>query len=200
MELRKALHIAGQVVSALEPHCDIINIAGSCRREKPEVKDIELVVTPKMIETHDMFNQPTGLVRLGAFIAAVSMLGKRNKGNAEGRYTQIGLQTSEGEINLDLFMPEADDYYRQFAIRTGSAEWTARFIAGGWVKLGWCGTDQGLRLQSECHGERGPDHKMHWKCIVAKSEQTLPPVWVSEEDFFKWINVAWIPPKYRELK
>ncbi len=200
MELRKALHIAKQVVDALAPHCDIINVAGSCRREKPEVKDIEVVALPKMVSGKDLFDQPTAPIRSIDFREAVMGLGVGMKGTSLGRYTQVHLSTSEGIIALDLFMPEAADYYRQFAIRTGSAEWTARFIAGGWVKLGWCGTDQGLRMQSQCHGERGPDHKMHWKCVVAKHQQMLPPVWKSEEDFFEWLKVAWVPPKYRELK
>lgn len=200
MELRKALHIAGQVVDALAPHCDIINIAGSCRREKPEVKDIEVVALPKMVSTPDLFGESDVMARPRAFKDIVLSLGKVIKGNPYGRYIQTEMITSEGKINLDLFLPEPEDYYRQFAIRTGSAEWTARFIAGGWVKLGWCGTDQGLRMQNECHGERGPDHKMHWKCIRARSEQTLPPHWKSEEEFFEWLKIGWIPPKYREIK
>ncbi len=200
MELKKALHIAGQVVDALAPHCDIINVAGSCRREKPEVKDIEIVALPKIITAKDLFGGDMKPVRSMEFEEIVIRIGKSLKGRPGGRYTQVALNTSDGEINLDLFMPEAEDYYRQFAIRTGSAEWTQRFIAGGWVKEGWCGTDQGLRMQSQCHGERGPDHKMHWKCVVAKAQQMLPPVWKSEEDFFEWLKVAWVPPKYRELK
>jgi DNA polymerase/3'-5' exonuclease PolX len=200
MELRKALYIAGQVVDALAPHCDIINVAGSCRREKPEVKDIEIVALPKVVTGKDLFGSDVANARSPQFKATAFGLGTVNKGRFDGRYMQIEMKTSAGPINLDLFMPEAEDYYRQFAIRTGSAEWTARVIAGGWKLKGWCGTDQGLRLQSECHGERGPDHKMHWKCITAKSEQTLPPVWKSEEEFFKWLGIAWTLPKYRELK
>lgn len=200
MELQKALYIAKQVVDLLEPHCDIINVAGSCRREKPEVKDIEIVALPKIISIDDLFGGSIIQTRSQSFKWTVLSVGKVIKGAPYGKYIQIEMTTSEGSINLDLFMPEAADYYRQFAIRTGSAEWTARFIAGGWVKLGWCGSDQGLRKQDECHGKRGPDHKMHWKCIKPASEQTLPPHWKSEEEFFQWLKIGWIPPKYREIK
>ena len=34
----------------------MINIAGSVRRQKPEVKDIEIVALPKVIEVKDMFD------------------------------------------------------------------------------------------------------------------------------------------------
>lgn len=197
MELIKAKDIAIGVWNQLKPHCDIIKIAGSIRREKPEVKDIEIVALPRMISGQDLFGDPTEKVRIPEWRAAVYELGVVEKGKADGRYMQIHL--AEHDINLDLFMPEDFDYWRQFAIRTGSAEWTAKYIAGGWKNQGWCGSDQGLRLQSQCRGERGSDHKMHWKCVVAKSQQMTPPHWESEEEFFEWLKIKWVEPKYRNL-
>lgn len=95
-------------------------------------------------------------------------------------------------------MPDDFDFYRQFAIRTGSADWTAKYIAGGWKAIGWCGSDAGLRLQSECVSKTSDtDGKKSWKCIVAKSEQTLPPHWDSEKSFFDWLKIKYVEPKYR---
>lgn len=53
MLLENALAIAEGIVEALNPYCTIINIAGSCRRRKPEVKDIEIVALPKTILAPD---------------------------------------------------------------------------------------------------------------------------------------------------
>lgn len=87
------------------------------------------------------------LVIIQNFVELVKSLGRVIKGKPDGRYMQIELPQ---RINLDLFMPEADDYFRQYAIRTGSAEYAAYTIAGGWRKIGWCGSDQGLRKTSDC--------------------------------------------------
>lgn len=195
MELNKALVIASDIVEKLSPHCDLINIAGSCRREKPEVKDIEIVALPSVVTGKDLFGGDMEPYRKKEFVDVVRCLGRVIKGNSHGKMMQIQLP----EIMLDLFMPDDFDYYRQYAIRTGSAEWTARFIAGGWKSIGWCGSDQGLRLQSQCKGEKGPDGKMHWKCAVPKAQQMTPPNWESEKDFFEWIKIKWVEPKFRNI-
>ncbi len=47
MRFEKAYSIAERVMKLLKPFCDRIEIAGSLRREKEEVKDIEIVAIPK---------------------------------------------------------------------------------------------------------------------------------------------------------
>lgn len=196
MELNKALEIAAEVIEKLSPHCDLINIAGSCRREKPEVKDIEVVALPSVVVGKDLFGGDTEPDRKKEFVTTVMTFGKVIKGNPYGKMMQI--QLPQG-IMLDLFMPDDFDYYRNYVVRTGSAEWVARFIAGGWRKIGWVGSDQGLRLQSQCKGEKSLDDKMHWKCVIPKSQQMTPPHWKSEEEFFEWIKIKWVEPKFRNV-
>ncbi len=196
MELIKAKDIALGVWNKLKPHCDIIKIAGSIRREKPEVGDIEIVALPKTINDYTLFGDPIKK-RIAGWRDEVYGLGKVIKGSAWGKYIQVHL--SEHDIDVDIFMPDDFDYWRQLAIRTGSADWTGRFIAGGWRKLGWCGSDVGLRLQSQCEGKEGPDKKIHWKCIAPVSQQTLPPHWESEQEFFDWLGLKWIEPKFRNI-
>lgn len=70
MILSEALKIAEAVLKELGPHCERIAIAGSVRRRKPEVKDIEIVAIPKPYET--------GLFESG--IATVVNKWKPNKG------------------------------------------------------------------------------------------------------------------------
>lgn len=197
MELVQIKEIAIEVWNKLKPHCDICKIAGSIRREKPEPKDIEIVCLPKVVVVKNMFGEETGTARDPKFVEIVKNLGGRMKGNTDGKYMQILLKEL---CNLDLFMPDDFDYWRQFAIRTGSADWTARYIAGGWRNQGWCGSDAGLRLQTECVSKTSEtDGKKSWKCIVAKDKQTLPPHWKSEEEFFAWIKLKWVEPKLRNI-
>lgn len=199
MELNKATGIAIDIWKLLKGHCEPghCKIAGSIRREKPEVKDIEIVALPKTEDVKDLFEMVIGKKRISAWSKEVLELGNVVKGTPDGKMMQIEIK--ELFINLDLFMPDDFDYWRQFAIRTGSADWTARFIAGGWKNIGWCGADVGLRMIDECHGTKGPDGKMKWKCIVAASKQTLPPHWKSEQEFFDWIKLKWVEPKHRNL-
>lgn len=194
MKYSLARDVAIQIGEQLMPLCDRVNIAGSIRRGKAEVKDIELIVQPSrvLIPSTELFAPPVQAVR-PAFTATVASLGQVIKGKSDGRYMQIALHQG---VNLDLFMPDPVDYYRQYAIRTGSAEYSQYVIAGGWKSKGWCGSDHGLRLQSDCQ-ERISGGKKSWLCVNPNGER--PPVFESEEHFFDFIGVPWIHPKLRNL-
>jgi len=189
MNLSAAKTIADSLVERLTPYCDRVMIAGSIRREKPEVKDIEIVAAPKLVTAvgGDLFNPKPQHETSVDFIRAVKSLGVPVKGQPTGRYTQITLP--EG-VALDLFMPTPGDYWRQFAIRTGSSDYAARKIAGGWKARGWCGSDEGLRLIDDCVKKSAG-----WKCINPNAQ--LPPEWESEEAFFEWLGIPWIHPRNR---
>lgn len=62
MEHKRALLIATNLLNDLLPFCERAEIAGSVRRLKPEVKDIEIVVIPKMRKVLDMFGSESGSV------------------------------------------------------------------------------------------------------------------------------------------
>jgi activating signal cointegrator 1 len=49
LPLETARKVAEKLLKVLEPHCEQIAIAGSIRRNKPEVGDIELVAIPKLV-------------------------------------------------------------------------------------------------------------------------------------------------------
>jgi DNA polymerase/3'-5' exonuclease PolX len=187
----KAKQIADRIVEVLQPLCTKIDIAGSVRREKEEVKDIEIVCLPKKIF------YPTDLFGGGyynvdtAFTTAIKAISLHIiKGNEEGRYMQVKLK---GGFVMDLFMPQAHDYCRQLAIRTGNFEYSRFVIANAWLRKGWCGTNQGLRLITDC-----TETPAGWK--VLKSNPELPPVWQSEKEFFTWLGIDYLEPKHRYLK
>lgn len=199
MRLTEANQIANAITRRLSFHAECINIAGSIRREKPEVKDIEIVCLPKYIPGGqvDLFNpSASSLVVSPDFVWELKLLGNVIKGKPDGRYMQIQLHQG---INLDLFMPEPDDYYRQYAVRTGSADYAHWTIARGWNKIGWCGSDKGLRKISDCDEifDCAKNKRVAWECRNPNAEK--PPVWQSEKEFFDWIEVPYIMPKQRTI-
>lgn len=46
MKLQESLMLADEVMARLKPHCQRIEVVGSIRRQKAEVKDIDLVLIP----------------------------------------------------------------------------------------------------------------------------------------------------------
>ncbi len=124
MKYTEALPIAQKVKELLAPHCLRIEIAGSIRRKKDFVKDIEIVAIPKPYET--------GLFASG--IATVINQWKKVKGELPCKYTQVILP--EG-IKLDLFFVEPGNWGLIYAIRTGSAEYSHKILATQWVKRGY---------------------------------------------------------------
>jgi DNA polymerase/3'-5' exonuclease PolX len=200
MKLEEARNIALEIWNKMKDLCEPgqCKIAGSIRREKPEVKDIEIVSLPKTVEVKDLFDKVTGRVRIKEWVELVYSLGEAVKGNPNGKYNQIILR--DRDIKLDLFMPDADDYYRQLVIRTGSAEWVKTYIAGGWVKQGWVGTkEDGLMMRSQCLGFTLPTKHVLWKSNVPESQKMKPPAWKSEREFFEWLKLQWVEPKNRNI-
>lgn len=118
LSLDQAQEIADRYRDELLPYCERLEIAGSIRRKKPMVGDIEMVAIPKF-ETwgHDLLGNPT----LHNALEEEVSYKFRNNGlvftKSGPRYKQIQLQ--EG-INLDLFivLPPAQ-WGVIFLLRTG---------------------------------------------------------------------------------
>ncbi|MBL7997010.1 MAG: hypothetical protein JNL32_00090 [Candidatus Kapabacteria bacterium] len=191
-----AFTIATTLLQAIIPYSFNARTAGSLRRGQPVVGDIEIICIPyvEQTESDDLFNSNSQVIRSPSFIKAIQDL--RIDGEtlvvmrgsyASGRYVRL----YHSRIDFDLFMPEAHDYYRQLAIRTGSADYSRSVIAAAWVAKGWRGTADGLRLESQCKLVA----ENQWKCIHAHPE--LPPVWGSEEEFFAWLGIPYLHPSQR---
>jgi DNA polymerase (family 10) len=125
LPLAEARHIAVGVMLQLEPHCEVISLAGSIRRDRPTIGDIEIVCVPKAYDATPLFC--SGL-------ATVVNQWEKVRGELPCRYTQRILP--EG-IKLDLFMVHPDGYGLQRAIRTGSADWCRTVLAPAWVRAGY---------------------------------------------------------------
>jgi len=131
MTYKEAKEIADKILEVLKPHCLRIEIAGSIRRQKPIIGDIEIVAIPKPYQT--------GLFEDG--IASVVNKWQKVKGDlvyGQTKYTQRILPDG---IKLDLFFAEPENWGLIFAIRTGSADFSHKVLASGWVKNGYKSQD-----------------------------------------------------------
>jgi DNA polymerase/3'-5' exonuclease PolX len=203
LPLSTAKKIAVETGNRLLPYCDRLNIAGSIRRAKYEVHDLEIVCQPKWVKTGqvDLFGvDSTEDVVHPEFAKIVASIGLVIKGKPDGRMMQIELANKHGgmkTVMLDLFMPQPHDYYRIYAIRTGSADYSAKVITHAWIRKGWRGTPDGLRLEEQCTGTKTTNDKTIWKCHVKDPE--LPPAWQSEQEFFDWLGIQYLPPNIRTV-
>jgi len=135
LPLAEARSIAVGVMLQLEPHCEMISLAGSIRRDRPTIGDIEIVCVPKPYDASPLF---------ASGLATVVNQWPKVRGELPCRYTQRILP--EG-IRLDLFMVEVDGYGLQRAIRTGSADWCRTVLAPAWVRAGYHSEGGLLRQQ-----------------------------------------------------
>jgi len=101
MELEKAKVIADSVVKVLEPYCFRTEVAGSIRRQKPFVNDIDLVLIPR-----DRWGLDGVLLRMGKY----KMSGKK--------ITRVQMEN----ISLDVYFATPETFATLLLIRTGSAE------------------------------------------------------------------------------
>jgi DNA polymerase/3'-5' exonuclease PolX len=158
----EAYKIALEVLEQLRPFCSRIEIAGSIRRKKADCGDVEIVAIPKPYEI--------GLFQSG--IASVVNQWEKVRGELPCKYTQRILPSG---IKLDLFFAEEENWGLKFAIRTGSADYSYKILAKGWVRQGFESVDGYLYRDGERYEVR------------------------EEEDLFKLIGVSYVEPEDRNL-
>ena len=127
MELGRAKTIAEEVIKRLSPYCQRIEIAGSVRRNKPTVRDIDLVLIPS-----DPWNLSHEIMGLGPS----SLKGEKLK-----RVTYNGIQ-------IDLYYATPEAWATLLLIRTGSKENNIR-LAMLAKKKGWHLAASGAGLFNE---------------------------------------------------
>lgn len=121
------LPIAERVLEQLRPHTHRIQIAGSLRRKRDLIGDVEIVLIPKPYQT--------GLFEDG--LASVVNQWEKVKGEmiyGEVKYTQRILP--EG-VKLDIFFATPETWGLVLAVRTGSAEYSHKVLAQGWSARGY---------------------------------------------------------------
>lgn len=183
--LVEAERLVGQVVALLADACDRIEIAGSIRRRRPDVGDIEIVAIPRLEKIAEgLWGQDYHADRLGERLGVARVAGTltprkvevhRKDGSIE-ESQRVGdrYQALEYEgIPVDLFIvrPPAD-WGVVFTIRTGPADWSERLV-----------TDCKRRFDRVEGG-----HLTHFGNTVPCPE---------ERDFLAAIGQPWVEPEER---
>lgn len=137
---RDAMAVAHALTETLRPFCHRIQIAGSLRRKKPFVGDIEILFVPRFEERQaDMFSTlPVDIAGEEIdFMLARREIEKRP--NVKGIFTwgeanKYARHIASG-IPVDFFTTTAAAWWVALAIRTGSKETNLRLTMGA-NKLG----------------------------------------------------------------
>lgn len=157
LKLVDAEKLAARLVESLRPHCRSIHIAGSIRRKRPIVGDIEIVAVPKMVEQQmDLIHMQKVngcIARIDEMIRAEQM--ERMQG---GEKWQRLVLTRPVRVGVDLFFATDESLPILLAIRTGPRRFSQRLVTPiddsgfGLLPRGWKIKD-GWRVYNE-HGER----------------------------------------------
>lgn len=162
----EASSIAEDLVSQLRPHCSQIDLAGSIKRRKPTIGDVEIVCLPLPYDASPLFCSG---------IATVVNQWEKVKGELPCKYTQRILPSG---MKLDLFMPDPAGYGLQLAIRTGSAEWSHKRLATAWVRAGFKSEGGLLRDQAgrvlPCRTERELFERIGLKWVEPVDREVQP--------------------------
>lgn len=134
--LAEARTIAEYYRTELAPYCERIEIAGSIRRDKPEVGDIEMVAIPKFkVFGNGMFGGQNKYNSLDNVIQEAHRNGMQLIKNGS-RYKQMLLpkdtsreSANKGFITIDLFIVLPPSQWGvQLLIRTGPAEFSKKAV------------------------------------------------------------------------
>ena len=115
-----ALAIAHSVVADMEPYCERIEIAGSLRRKKPDVGDIEICAIPKMVRVNNLFQDEIVVSALEIGIRNLCSRYSWSITKNGDHYKRIDL----GPISLDLFVTTPAQWGCIFLIRTGPSDFS----------------------------------------------------------------------------
>ena len=176
----EALAVAEQLQAILSPACRRIAIAGSLRRRKPDVGDVELLFVPILTERPDgLFDRRIVDVcsEVVEKMLADGVLAKRPNVNGHftwGERNKLAIHVPSG-IPVDLFGTSEANWFVSLVIRTGSKDTNLRLTNGA--------IRRGATLNAYGSG-------------VTWSDGTQTPA-TSEEHVFEMCGVPYLPPHKR---
>lgn len=176
LSLKRANVVASRFLKLIEPHVLKAEIAGSVRRRCSYVGDIEIVV----IENNDN--------------PLVNVFGSDYKGMVVNGKRLKRFKYPEANVQIELYISQPYDYGRILSIRTGSSAYAHIKLATKWNRLGYCGTEHGLRKKKDCIKQKSG------KWVVKKElngEEWMPPVFDTEYSFYEFLGIPYISPEDR---
>lgn len=182
-----ALTVAGQICECLEPFCEKLEVAGSIRRQRPTVGDIEILFIPKLApDRRTLFTALLGgeveMIDLAAKVLDSLLLDgyltKRLNSNGSamwGDKNKLAVHYASG-IPVDFFSTTPENWFVSLVIRTGGKLTN--------IALASAAKRQGLKLHPYGDGftNRRTGQRIH--CA-------------SEKDVFRVAGVPYREPKDR---
>lgn len=191
-----ALEAAEQLLDLLRPHCLRLEVAGSVRRQKPDVKDLELVAVPLVAESTagQLFATPQNA--LDVFLEQVP----RNSSSRLCRpakpigarmpawgpkYKVLLWQARRRWLAVDLFIVQPGSWGPQFAIRTGPSDFSRCLVTERWKG-----------------GAMPRGHRLHGGWLQHLVDEQWEPIrLVEESEFFDQLQLpTWPAPERTERR
>lgn len=174
--------VAGVLLKNLMPHTERMEIAGSIRREKPDIGDVELLYIPRvtMAGQASFLGDSRGVVdlldvelqkllRVGAF---AKRLNERGYPIGYGPQNKMLTHAASG-LGVDIFRATPANWGMALVVRTGPAEWNVEMMSAF------------RRLGMEGHAYGG--------MTVNGQEMECP----TEASVFALLGLAYVPPSQR---
>jgi DNA polymerase (family 10) len=175
------MKVAAELCALLKPGCDRIVVAGSLRRKRPTVGDVEIVYIPKIEDRpdpNDLFARKL-VNQVDVILASLEerkVLERRLNANGSqvfGEKNKLMRHCATG-LPVDLFSAVEANWHNYLVCRTGPAESNVR-IATEAVKRGWKWNPYGLGFS------RGSE-------VYAVQ---------SEQDAFEFVGLPYLVPEQR---
>lgn len=178
-----ALTVANEIVEILKPVCERVIVAGSLRRGKQWVGDVEIlyigntVVQPKQGDLFARESVNLAALAIADLLASKVIAARPNKlgGSTWGDQNKLAVHVRSG-VPVDLFSATEANWWNYLVCRTGSASHNVT-IATRAKQLGWAWNPYGPGFAKLTGSE-----------VYAVQ---------SEADLFRFLNVQYVDPQDR---
>lgn len=171
-----ARDLAERIVKELSPVCQRIEIAGSIRRQKQMIGDIEIVCIAQ--QQLDLFGDPNGSL-LAPHLEFLATEGRIIKGDKWGEKYKKFYVPARPELSIDLFITTPDEWGYTYTIRTGCAEFSH------------------LIVTPRQYGGYLPGHLRVGGCRIWDGDKALPTP--EEGELFAALGLRYVEPDLREV-
>jgi DNA polymerase/3'-5' exonuclease PolX len=168
---RVALAVARRLVDELRPACDRIEVAGSLRRQKDPVHDIDIVLLPKHVPERFELGDSKPFERL-----LIQLVEKRSLTPIRGKEKIKCFVATKTGVPIDVYVATRETWATLLLIRTGSKDHN--------IKLALRARELGMKLRASGDG-------------IEDSTGQLIRVH-AEEEIFKLLRLEYLSPEKRE--
>lgn len=180
-----AAGLAKSLITKLEPYCERIAVAGSIRRKRDPVGDIEIVAIPKLGENlfgerdHNLDHLTArlfGMITDGMISKLPEFEPEKTRGAWGPKYKKFFITGNGQELQVDLFCCDVNNWGNMITIRTGSSEFSAALMS---------------RIKN-----RTPYRQNDGYLMDSRTGKIIPVA--TERDFFSLAGVGWVNPENRQ--